>query len=153
MEFASNPHILASVESTWASVLGIKAVLAQNVAGTPSPNFMTAIIHISGEWRGAIVMSFDQVSANSVASGMYSMPAEEIPAEDMTDAIGEISNFVGGSLKMALAGMNNLSLPSVIYGNHHEAFIHSSKHINSTLFEAEGSFFKVSVFEEKERDL
>ena len=149
MEFASGPHIISSVDGTWSSLLGTKASATNVDSNNNTPNYMTGIVHISGEWLGAVVISFDQKSANQVASSMYSIPAEEIPLEDLTDAIGEISNFVGGNLKMALSGMNNLSLPSVIRGDQYNAYIHSGHLINSVLFESADGFFKVSVYSEE----
>jgi hypothetical protein len=45
---------------------------------------------------------------------MLGAPAEEIlPDEDVNDAVGEVLNVVGGSVKGALGGAMSLGLPGV----------------------------------------
>lgn len=90
------------------------------VSAATAPNFdVSAVVGISGDALGRVVLGFNQESANRVASRFAGV--EMTPQHpDFADAIGELVNMVGGFAKSKLEGLNcSISLPSVIVGTDH----------------------------------
>ena len=48
---------------------------------------------------------------------MFSVPEGELGDEDLRDALGELTNMVGGNIKTLLPGSEFISLPTVIEGS------------------------------------
>lgn len=60
----------------------------------------------------------DPVGANDLVRALLRMdPSEQVSAEDLADAFGEIANVVGGNLKSLLPEHAALSLPAVAVAN------------------------------------
>ena len=73
-----------------------------------------AQIELRGDWNGRIVLTCNTEVATQIAGAMLGAPAEEIiPDIDVHDAVGEVLNVVGGSVKGALGGVMALGLPGV----------------------------------------
>ena len=104
----------AAIEQVWGSMLftavepwpeGTPAVLGDGVQ---------AQIELRGDWNGRIVLTCDSQVAHEIAGAMLGAhPDEQLPQEDVTDAVGEVLNVVGGSVKGALGGIMSLGLPGV----------------------------------------
>jgi chemotaxis protein CheX len=80
---------------------------------------VSALIGLSGDAVGAVVLSFPMVTAAQVASKFSGV---EMNAEhaDFADALGELANMVAGNAKSKFDGLNvSISLPSVILGKEH----------------------------------
>jgi len=78
---------------------------------------LTSIIGISGEASGVIALCFPKPTALQFAGRFLSMDIVEVTAE-VTDALAELANMVGGSAKSKfnLNPPPELSLPTVIEG-------------------------------------
>ncbi|GAA4375709.1 chemotaxis protein CheX [Nocardioides caricicola] len=73
-----------------------------------------AQIELRGDWNGRIILTCDTEVATQIAGAMLGAPAEEVlPDDDVHDAVGEVLNVVGGSVKGALGGVMSLGLPGV----------------------------------------
>ena len=73
-----------------------------------------AQIELRGDWNGRLVLTCDSDVAAQIAGAMLgSGPEEVLPPEDVNDAVGEVLNVVGGSVKGALSGVSALGLPGV----------------------------------------
>jgi len=80
---------------------------------------VSAIIGLSGDAVGAVVLSFEMDTASRAASKFAGIELKpEHP--DFADALGELCNMVAGQAKVRLEGLNcSVSLPSVIIGPEH----------------------------------
>lgn len=115
-----NPFIASTVE-TFKTMMN-----AQATPGKPflkekeHPTFdISGIIGLSGNARGAIVLSFPKPVALKVVSVMLGTPIKIIGPE-VTDGIGEIANIVAGHAKQNLTSYGlTISLPNVIVGKDH----------------------------------
>ena len=77
---------------------------------------VTAFVQITGAWTGAVLVSCSTELAGTVTAAMLAMTVEEITQEDISDAIGEVANMVGGTVKSLMPEPAELSLPTVIFG-------------------------------------
>ncbi len=95
----------AAFEQVWGSML-FTAIEPWPEGTVPElGSGVQAQIELRGDWNGRIVLTCDTEVATQIAGAMLGAPAEEIiPDEDVNDAVGEVLNVVGGSVKGALGG-------------------------------------------------
>jgi chemotaxis protein CheX len=77
---------------------------------------LTGIVTVSGDVDAVVVVRCDHSLAVDIAVGMFAMPAEELEDADVVDALGEVTNMTGGSVKALLDGTCRLGLPIVTTG-------------------------------------
>lgn len=79
---------------------------------------ITGMVGFAGTYSGVISMHCPANLAMKITSNMLGMECDEVN-EDLNDAIGEISNMLGGNVKQVLSkgGLDvKLSIPTVISG-------------------------------------
>lgn len=79
---------------------------------------ITGMVGFAGTYSGVISMHCPVSLAMKITANMLGMECDEVN-EDLNDAIGEISNMLGGSVKQVLSkgGLDvKLSIPTVIAG-------------------------------------
>ena len=81
---------------------------------------ISAIIGLSGDIRGAVVISIKKKFAIKIADTLVGIPHNEMD-DDVTDAIGEIVNIIAGNIKNEVPGGEKIviSLPTVVKGGEH----------------------------------
>jgi len=112
---APDPALVhAAFEQVWGSMLFTAfEPWPADVAPELGPG-VQAQIELRGDWNGRIVLTCDTEVATQIAGAMLGAPAEEVlPDDDVHDAVGEVLNVVGGSVKGALGGVMQLGLPGV----------------------------------------
>jgi hypothetical protein len=105
--------VQAALEQVWESML--YAVAEPLPEGSDAlAGALEASITVSGAWNGELRLFCDGDAARQMAATMLGAPQdEELPELDVHDAVGEILNVVGGSVKGALEGESRLGLPQV----------------------------------------
>jgi chemotaxis protein CheX len=81
-------------------------------------NSISGIIGLAGAVKGMLAIHLPNSAALAITTAFLGMDVEEID-EDVCDAIGELANMLGGSIKAVLdpAGSEvQLSMPSAIHG-------------------------------------
>ena len=79
---------------------------------------VTSMVGLAGTYTGILSVHCPQPLAIKVTSNMLGMDVDEMN-EDVSDALGEIANMLGGYVKQVLSkgGLDiNLSIPTVISG-------------------------------------
>jgi chemotaxis protein CheX len=77
---------------------------------------VSASVSVTGAWRGHVVLSCSSVAARNAAAALMGVEFDEVTAEDVADALGELSNILGGNVKSLLPEPCALSLPHVLLG-------------------------------------
>lgn len=79
---------------------------------------VTASIAIGGAWVGTVVLGCPRSLATLAAAGMFDVAVTDLDERDVLDAMGEIANVVGGSVKGVVSSLGDctLSLPIVSVG-------------------------------------
>jgi len=109
---------------------------------------VTAMVGLAGVYNGLISISASSKMAKSIASLMLGMDVTEMN-DDVTDALGEIANMIGGSFKHHFVKDGHevrLSTPSVISGEEYALTAGSLPDTLTLLFESGGDHFMVSVY-------
>lgn len=90
-------------------------------ADTP-PYDVSAIIGLSGDVEGTVVLGFSLDAARRIVSLFTGADVGENLA-DLSDAVGELVNIVAGGAKAQFAGKAvSISCPSVVVGHSHSVF-------------------------------
>jgi chemotaxis protein CheX len=79
---------------------------------------VTGMVGMAGSYTGMLSIHCPALLAIKMTSNMLGMEVEEV-GEDVSDALGEIANMLGGHVKQVLSkgGLDmNLSIPTVISG-------------------------------------
>ncbi|MGM0575975.1 MAG: chemotaxis protein CheX [Myxococcota bacterium] len=113
--------------SIWTTMLGVDASPRPGVSAEPaSPERMTACVHITGGWSGAVTLECSRRLAREAAALMFDAEAAALDPAEIEDALGELANVAGGNVKALLPGGSHISLPSVASGQDHRLIIPGS---------------------------
>jgi chemotaxis protein CheX len=109
------------VESVWAAVLDLEVRPGEPGASATGAlpggeDLLTGRVPITGAWEGRVLLACAQALAREAAGRMFGVPPGEVTAEQVHDALGELTNVVGGNVKALLPGMSRLGLPTVAPG-------------------------------------
>lgn len=113
-----NPFIV-SFTNTFQTMLNLSVVrgklaLTDSMDGLYEVN---GVIGLSGRAVGTIVLSFQREVALQAASSLLMCEATELD-DDVTDAVGELTNVVAGAAKAKLEAYEmSISLPNVFVGS------------------------------------
>lgn len=145
MEIGQN-QIHEVVRSIWESVL------SQEIEPSPTPviprgtgGYITAFIQIAGAWEGAVVCISSLELVRKSAAVMFAMKPEELSTELLYDALGELTNMVGGNLKALMPGPSFLCLPAVIEGSDYSVCVPSAMPMNESSFTCDGEPFTIKI--------
>jgi chemotaxis protein CheX len=115
-----NPFV-KSVSNTFETMCGLAVTVgkAQLKIGDDPRTDVSAIVGLSGDAAGSVVLHFTFESASKVASAFAG--TEITPKHpDFADALGELANMVTGGAKCQFEGLSiSISLPSVVVGHNH----------------------------------
>jgi len=111
--------------------------------------YMASAVQIVGGWQGAVRLDINEQLACNICASLMSVPIGELSARDVADAVGELANIVGGSVKALLAPNCALSLPSVVAGHDFEFNVIQGTLLRDASFTHPSGTLTVSVIERK----
>jgi len=101
-------------EQVWSAFLeGGSQAVVDSSGDAESPSDLAASIAIVGTFEGHVIVGSSDEGSRHVASALFEMPAEEVTADEIGDALGELANVLGGNVKSILPAPSTMSLPQV----------------------------------------
>jgi len=146
----SEVEIQQVCETVFNSVLGWEVFPADRVVNAEQERIIASSVQISGAWDGAVALYCPEPLARQAACGMFGLNANDIAAEDVQDALGELANMIGGNLKALLPEPCYLSLPTVADGTVFTLRIRGSEVQCQVPLECQGFPVTVTVLKRKE---
>lgn len=144
---AFGPDEVAAISTdVWACFLGAGDEFFP--AGEPAEigaDAYVASVGITGTWTGHIILELPSPAAERAARLMIG--SDTVSPEDVTDAVGELVNMVGGNLKGLVPAPSALGLPLVFKGAGAPAAGHDIVSISTSDFDWVGQPVRVSVWE------
>ncbi len=113
----SNADLRELVEQVWSVTLGVEIFGPAGSIPPPPEHTLCGCVHVSGAWNGLVTVHVSEGLARRVAANLFETSIEDLSTEELHDALGEIANMTGGSVKGLLPAPSQLSLPSVVSGN------------------------------------
>lgn len=107
----------AQLDEIVAEVLSSLALESYEVEPFDGPIHMTGSVSISGTWNGAVLVELPPSAELALTAAMFQMGHDEIGPEEISDAVGELANMVGGVVKSLMPEPSRLSLPTVVSGD------------------------------------
>ncbi len=105
-----------AAELVWSALLGLELRTADGGAFAPDAGTVTGAVEIEGAWEGLVVVRCPWALGRRAAERMYGPDAGPLGLAEVSDAVGEIANMIGGALKGSLPRPSRLALPAVIVG-------------------------------------
>lgn len=103
------------VDQVWSSFLEGEIVpLAEPELDQDYAGRLVGWVSISGDWTGHLSVVCSEDAACAIATDMFQLDAGEVSTSEIADALGEIANMVGGSVKGMVGASVALSLPQVV---------------------------------------
>lgn len=80
----------------------------------PQEFVLAATVGIIGTHNATVVVRTNEAAARRFAAEMFGVPDDEASDADMSDALLELTNVLGGAAKTAIIGENTLTIPALI---------------------------------------
>lgn len=101
-------------QGIWESILGLELKVVEAGEGPdPDGGLVMGTIRITGRWEGLVILTCAERVAHRATSIMFDLGPGEAEDEHLQDAVGELTNLLGGTLKCLMPGASGLSLPTV----------------------------------------
>ena len=109
-------EILGITRDVWESFTGRAVEVADGQPRLDGGDVIVGCVTVSGEWRGSVLLACPARLARMAASAMFDRPADALDDQEVADALGELTNMVGGNIKSLIPGPSRLSMPAVTVG-------------------------------------
>jgi chemotaxis protein CheX len=105
------------VEMVWTSYLDpLGEHPLMPAAVVPGPTDVAGAVSLSGAWAGRVVVTFSPAASQQATAALLGIDVAEVSSADVDDAVGELANIIGGSVKSLMPQPTVLSLPAVRAG-------------------------------------
>ncbi|GAA0728995.1 chemotaxis protein CheX [Dactylosporangium roseum] len=108
--------LIAIVNEVWDAYLQQPGAEPVEAYVPVEQRMITAAVSITGAWEGHVRVLVPPAAATDITALMLAMAADEVTDQDITDAMGELINVVGGNVKNRGAQPAKLGLPVVATG-------------------------------------
>jgi chemotaxis protein CheX len=117
-------QIVESTHEIFSSMVMMEVALSGEIKDSipPLTDSITGVIGLAGTHKGVLAIHFPNTVAMAITGSFLGMDVDEVN-EDVEDAVGELANMLGGSVKAILSAKGrdiNLSLPSIISGKSYD---------------------------------
>lgn len=109
--------LFSIVTGVCSDFLGLETLeLSPEAQAELGPTDVTSFVHVDGDWVGTVTISMPSHLANRLAEAMFAAEASELSADEIIDAVGEVTNMIGGGVKNKICAGGKLSTPGVLQG-------------------------------------
>ena len=111
-------QVVSIAQDVWESFLSLTLLphpLGDAAPDTTGPT-LTGCVSVSGSWDGSVFLQCGADQAREAAEAMFGAEPGDLSDDEVSDALGELTNMVGGNIKSLLPAPSQLSLPSVAAG-------------------------------------
>jgi chemotaxis protein CheX len=113
---ATDEQIVGITQDVWSSFTGRPVDAGPGDAALDGGDVTVGRVAVTGGWRGWVLLACATRLARTAAAAMFDRPAETLTDDEVADALGELTNMIGGNVKSLLPGPSRLSMPAVTVG-------------------------------------
>lgn len=147
MQFKEN-ELVQYVEMVWSSILDANVQRSHDLYPSDSTN-VESCVQITGTWMGLVAINCPEPLAHRIAEIMFQMAPGSAGQEELQDALGEITNMIGGNMKALMPPPCHLSLPIVAVSGHSLHFPMTEVVCKVTMKSLD-HLFQVTIMKQKE---
>lgn len=142
--------LMSVVEEIFGSMAGMQLTASPSIIGFPThTDHVSSAVQIVGDWQGAVRLDIDLELARRACANLVGLEPDDLSAQDVRDAAGELANMTAGSVKALRSPTSRLSLPSVAMGKDFEFCVSQGKVIQQLSFLHASGSLTVSVIEKQ----
>jgi chemotaxis protein CheX len=139
-------HVAEVATTVWDAFLGLQ--LERAPGGDQAPvGGMSGVVTISGAWQGAVVLQCSEQHAVAAAEAMFEAEPGSLSSEEVADALGELTNMVGGNIKNLLPEPSSLSIPSVSGGDDSRVFVPAARPVLEVPLRCGDTVIRITVWQ------
>lgn len=112
----TDEEILGITRDVWESFTGRTIDVADGQARPGGGDLTVGCVTVTGAWQGSVLLACPAQLARMAAAAMFDLPAEQLDDREVADALGELTNMIGGNIKSLIPGPSRLSMPAVTVG-------------------------------------
>lgn len=140
--------LLEDIEAIGAMVMESIAGVVLEPAACEIPSdqpALTGCVHIDGAWNGAALVQCELPLARRMTAVLFDRAERDVTLEDVRDALGELTNMVGGNVKALLPAPSRLSLPTVVEGADYAVTVPGTKPAGVVSFRTGGEILVIRI--------
>lgn len=143
MQFLES-EICQITEWVWSAILEreLETNAPVNLSVAPEQIWRSAV-QIHGSWDGTVALECSETLARQLAAKMFDVPEHAATSADTQDALGELTNIVGGNIKSLMPVPSQLSLPQVTRGTTSPAAWLEGTVVSQVAFADQGEPFRI----------
>lgn len=130
----------------WSSMLGLELAPGAPLGEHGAEPMITGCVQITGTWSGAVTVRCPTNLARKFAGAMFATAPDELEPDEVLDALGELTNMTGGSVKGLVPGDCQLGIPAVAEGLNYSLSVPRGEAICAVDLEHEGEPVEVVVY-------
>lgn len=130
----------------WSTFVQVDLWPVADPGGPVADETVTGCIYISGGWEGTVFLELTREHAEHAAQVMFAAAPGTLSEDDVSDALGELTNMVAGNVKGALLAPTRLSLPWVARGASYAVRVPGTALLERVLFQSAAGPMRVSVW-------
>lgn len=137
--------------TVFSAMLGLEVAVADSTTDFDHASLdgVLAMVGFSGKWKGAGMLLCTYGLAHKMAAAMLMCEeGEEVPADEVLDALGEMANILFGNFKEqaeAAVGRLRLGVPTVVSGDHLSMQVMVKAPLTKVVFRLDGEDFEVRL--------
>jgi chemotaxis protein CheX len=149
----SKADLVAVVNEIFSAMAGMELSPSADIAGFERRGgYVVSSVQIVGEWQAAVRLDIDLALARQACANLVGLSPDELSAQDVRDAAGELANMAAGSVKALCSPLSRLSLPNVAVGTDFEFTVSQGTVIQRGSFVHPSGGLTVSVIEKQTPD-
>ena len=142
----TDEEILGITRDGWESFTGRTIELVDDQVRPDSGDVIVGCVTVTGAWQGNVLLACPAQLARMAASAMFDLPAAQLDDEQVADALGELTNMIGGNIKSLIPGPSRLSMPTVTVGASSTVTMPGTALLSTVSLACEGLPLTVSVW-------
>ena len=115
--YANTSRLLSAapqvIDNVLGSMLGLELHPLSTEIPTPTSRGITASSHLRGAWEGVISIHYEKNLAREIAAKFFGTETGGLVAENIADALTEVTSIVVGNLKGVLASQCSHTIPAL----------------------------------------
>lgn len=139
--------LVSIVQDVFQTMLAMEATPDDQPIGESGTPVVTACMHMSGPWKGAVLLQCHLPAACEFTATLQGIGKPSGADDDVKDAMGELINMVAGNFKAVLGGGIHLSLPVVVEGSDYRFRILGGEETTRVGFQTDAGPVYVSLIE------
>jgi len=144
------PSLVAVAPEIWAMMLDVELTLFEGSATgkIDSDRTITGLVTVVGDWSGAITVETSTQAARAFAAAMFA--AEDVATvtdEEVHDALAEVTNMCGGSIKNLMPGVCTLGIPTVTEGTGYTVRVPRTIALQGLVYTCDHGPLVITIFE------